>query len=75
MAEEIRHVRPSIDYSKIPVALAGKWVVIRRSTQQPMGAGDTPEEAFEEAGISLGSPEMREVVVTRVPSGIEVFDT
>jgi len=73
MADEyVRNVRPGVDYSKISKSLAGKWVVVRRNDQQPLGAGDTLQEAFADADVPESS---KDVVVTRVPTGAVVFET
>lgn len=71
MADEyVRNIRPGVDHSKIPEVLAGKWVVVRKSDQQPLGAGDTLQDAFADADVPEDS---RDVVVTRAPTGAVVL--
>lgn len=68
MAEDdVRIVKPSIDYTKIPEELAGKWVAVNRNTQALLGASDTPEGALEAAAVATGDPALRDLVMARVP--------
>lgn len=59
------HFPASIDYSSFPAGFEGKWVVVRATTKQPMGFGDTLQEALAEAGIPAG--DYSGIVVGRVP--------
>ena len=70
MSEKIRVIAPSIDFSRFPREMEGKWVVVRRATQQPLGSGDTPEEALRDADYQRGD---ESGVVGRVPSPLSVF--
>ena len=63
--EEIVRIPASIDFSQFPNEMAGKWVVVRKVTRQPLGSGDTLEDALTDAGFQHGD---QSVVVARVPT-------
>ena len=63
--EEIIRVPASIDFSLFPKEMAGKWVVVRKATRQPLGSGDTLENALADANFQYGD---QSVVIARVPS-------
>lgn len=62
---EPRVIPPSVDFSKIPDTLEGKWVVFREQGEVPLGAGDTPAEALAQAEVGQSEPG---IILARVPS-------
>jgi len=56
---------PNVDFRKIPVELAGLWVVLRLGEDQEIvGQGDTPREAMLQSGID---PDDHRYALTQVP--------
>ena len=71
MEDEQECIAPSIDYSSFPQEMAGKWVIVRKSSQQPIGTGDTLEAAILDARLGPGE---HGIAIGRVPlPHIDVF--
>lgn len=62
-SEDIKYVPASIDFSKIPKDLEGKWVVIDKINNEPLGFGVTPEQALNMSCRSFNDPN---IVMTKV---------
>lgn len=50
--ETIEVIKPSIDFTKIPNELNGRWVVIRKADQKLLGSGINIKEAIESSGMN-----------------------
>jgi len=60
-----RETIPNVDFTLIPRALAGRWVVLRLGgDQEIVGEGETPEEAVRRSGTD---PDDFRFVLTQVP--------
>ncbi len=60
-----RETIPNVDFRKIPVELAGLWVVLRLGEDQEIvGQGDTPREAMLKSKID---PSDLRYALTQVP--------
>lgn len=64
--EDAERFSARIDYSKIPPGFEGQWIVVRTYIQQPIGFGETLQEAIEQAGVMPGD---QTVIIGRVPTG------
>ncbi len=62
-SEDIKHVPASIDYSKILKGFEEKWVVVDKNNHEPLGYGDTPEDALNNACRSFND---LNIVMTKV---------
>jgi hypothetical protein len=62
------HRIPNVDFSKIPRALDGSWVVIRvGDNQEILASGESAQEALERSGVSQND---LDAVLTQVPIGV-----
>ncbi len=62
--EKVVHIPASIDFTKVPKGLQGKWIVVNKNSHEFLGSGDSPQEAMDDATVSAST---KDIVLTRVP--------
>ena len=63
--EEIVSIPASLDYSRFPREMAGRWVVVCGETRRLLGSGDSPESAINKAGLDID--DSHGFVIAKVP--------